>query len=195
MTFTYTPNIPQPTDFPSNSQSQILQNFQYLCPSSASTTGLTKDHNMTLINSGLGDGQHRQVTIKANQATPGFVNGVSVLYANTANGQSQLFFNNGAIDSQLTTAVAGAPGITVGPPYQAVTYLPGGMLIQFGNTTAATVTFPIAFKAGTLPSVSFSVTSTASNQFPIISITNSTFTRGAIGGGGIMFWIAIGQAT
>ncbi len=132
-------------------------------------------------------------------ATPGFASGVAVLYPNTANGQSQLFFNNAAGDVQLTGIKgivgpdAAVPSITAGPPYRAVTFLPGGMLIQFGNTTSASVTFPVAFRAGTTPSVSFSVAGTSGGAFPIIVPTASGFALGSVLAGTTVYWTAIGE--
>lgn len=147
---TYDPNIPQPNDFPSDSQAELLANFQYLIPSSASTTGLSRDHFMTLGSTNTGDGAHRWVTFRANQATPGFAAGVGVLYTNLANGQSQLFYNNGGGNVQLTSAIASVPSFVAGPPILGASFLPGGMLIQWGTdskSTGQSTTLAVAFSS------------------------------------------------
>jgi hypothetical protein len=193
MPFAYTPDMPVATHFPSADQPLMNANSQYL-----NDFG-NQDHQFTQNSALAIDGYHKQATFAANMATPGFASGVSVLYPNTANGQSQLFFNNAAGDVQLTGIKgivgpdAAVPSITVGPPYQAVTFLPGGMLIQFGNTTASSVTFPVAFRAGTTPSVSFSVAGTSGGAFPIVAPTASGFTTASLLAGTNLYWIAIGE--
>ncbi len=203
---TYNQNIPGPTDFPSTSQTQIKDNFNYLCPSTLSTTGLTRDHNMSLNSLNAGDGVHRQVTMSANITSPLFNGGVSVLYPNTANGGSQLFFDNGLGDVQLTTVKASVPTATT----SGCSFLPGGLLIQWGQNAgtwagATTITFPVAF--GATP---FSITANvvfinnSIREFVQIDTggTNATQWRpflvsdggGSVGSSRTLWWIAIGPA-
>lgn len=139
MGFTYTADIPQPGDFPSFSQPQMRDNDNYL-----KAFGL-RDHQFTEQSSNANDGTHKSVTL-TNGGTPGFIGANSVLYANSANGESNLFFNNAGIDGQLTTFKAGVPlAATPG-----VSCLPGGLLIQWGTDTysdGTAVTFPVAMSA------------------------------------------------
>jgi hypothetical protein len=193
---TYTPNIPQPQDIPAKSQSQILQNFQYLVPSAA-TTGLKRDHQMLLVDTVNTDGVHKQVTFAANQTTPGFTGNVGVVYSNSANGQSQLFFNNAAQNVQLTTAVASVPTIAA----NGATFLPGGLLLQWGSgTSGAAVVFPVAFTAAIFaPRVTVTPAGgTGSTTTPPVITTLPTATGFNVGNnGGQVFqyyWMAIGQA-
>ena len=193
---TYTPNIPQPQDIPANSQGQILQNFQYLVPSAA-TTGLKRDHQMLMVDTANTDGVHKQVTFAANQTTPGFTGNVSVLYPNTANGQSQLFFNNAAQNVQLTTAIASVPTIAA----NGVTFLPGGLLLQWGSgTSGVPVVFPVAFSVAVFaPRVTVSPVGATGNTTtpPVITTvpTATGFAVGNFGGQGFTYhWMAIGQA-
>lgn len=177
---TYDPNIPQPTDFPSDSQAQLLGNFSYLIPSSASTTGLSKDHFMTLGSTNTGDGTHRWVTFRANQPTPGFAQGVGVLYTNLANGQAQMYYNNGGGDIQMTIVKpisgldAAIPSYAAGPPSKGVSFLPGGFLIQWGTSSTGNPTvFPVAFSVS--PSVVMTPGGTLNNTLvPIVTLNGLT---------------------
>jgi len=188
---TYTPNIPQPQDIPANSQSQILQNFQYLVPSAA-TTGLKRDHQILLVDTANTDGVHKQVTFAVNQATPGFIGNVSVLYPNTANAGSQLFFNNAFGNAQLTSLITGVPAINVGPPFTGTTFLPGGLLLQFGRAATNTLyNFPVAFSGASTPVISYGVSN--GGNVPIIAVLNSTQFQ-INGTAGTLTWMAIGQA-
>lgn len=119
----YTINIPQPSDFPANSQPLILGNFNYLC--GTASKGLLHDHNMTLNTANAGDGTHNQVTFNVNQTSPGFTGGVSVIYPNLSNGGSQLFFNNALKDAQLAIFTANVPTAS----QLGITSLPGGLVL------------------------------------------------------------------
>lgn len=193
----FTQNTPQGSQFPSTSRPLMLANNQY----TAAFGG--RDHQFTEDSANAEDGTHKQVTL-TNQATPGYAGASSVLYANTANGQSNLFFNNAAINGQLTSFKAGVPTAAT----NGCSCLPGGMLIQWGvaagiwNNTN-TVTFPVAF-SGTPYSV------TANEQFAaytiiefvqITSLTTTTFkpvlqssSGGATTTSRTLYWMAIGPA-
>lgn len=193
----YTPDIPKPQDFPSNSQDQFRQNFNYLIPigssSTVGTTGVTRDHAMSLNSGVAGDGTHRQVTFNNLLATPGFSGASSVEYAKTANGGSQLFFNNALGDVQLTTVKTSVPSFSVGPPAQGVSFLPGGVLIQYGLSSGNNVTFPVAFT--TLYSVTATPTSFTATPSAITASSTTGFTIGQSSGAPFSaYWIATGLA-
>ena len=137
----YTQNTPLSTEFPATSQPLMLANNQYLFAFG------DRDHEFTENSANGEDGTHKQVTL-SNHATPAFAGADSVLYANTANGESNLFFNNAGIDGQLTSFKTGVPTNAA----NGCSCLPGGLLIQWGVATGVwnnsnTVTFPIAFSA------------------------------------------------
>lgn len=189
----YTVNIPQPGDFPSDSQPQLLGNNNYLL--NVAGKGLLKDHQMTLDTANANDGIHKQVTL-ANEATPGFAGGNSVVYANTANGQSQLFFDNGTVNTQLTVTKTGVPA-TLTVPSRMVSFLPGGYLIQCGIASVSNgtvVTFPVAFSA-----IPIAVTFTPANNVNVVTYVAATtagsWTYGkSTSGVDNVYWVAIGPA-
>jgi hypothetical protein len=199
MTFIYTPNTPQAAHFPADDQGPMNENFQYL-----NSFG-SRDHQFTGNTTNVNDGIHKQVTLAA-QSTPGFTGGTAVLYGNTANAATQLFFNNSLTNAQLTTAIAGVPAISAGPPLQGISFLPGGLLIQWGfaNNGTNLVTYPIAFKSGGVgPVVTVSYQNNvalniaAATVVPNNSTPNMSFQL-LIPAGSVNLpfnWIAIGQAT
>jgi hypothetical protein len=137
---TFSPNTPQAGNFPANDQPLMNANNGYL-----QEFGI-RDHQFTLLGAANStDGTHKQVTL-TNQAAPAFAGANSVIYANLANGQSQLFFQNTIGTVQLTSQIAAVPTVAA----NGASYLPGGLLIQWGTDTKSTggsTTFPVAFSA------------------------------------------------
>jgi hypothetical protein len=182
----YNASIPQATDSPSQSQSQILTNFTQL------NTIFGENH--IKFDAGSGNGEHTLVTfndVLAAHAAP--ASPKTLLYTKTSSGKQELFFENDTVISQLTglTAVLGANG----------TYtFPGGLTIKWGNASvtsvATTVTFPIAFTNNC-----WTVIATANNNggAPIdpisVTITDKIKFRcfGATPVGEPFYYIAIGN--
>ena len=196
MSHVYTPDMPVASHLPSADQPVMNANSQYLKDFGS------KDHQFTLNSANAYDGFHNQVTFNANESAPAFSPGVSVLYPNTGNGQSQLCFKNAAVDVQLTTVKASVPTISGnGCSFIPGTPAGGGLLIQWGSgTSGVAVTFPVAFTNAVFsPRVTVTaVGPTASTTTPpVISTGPSTtgFTCGNNGGQAFTFhWMAIGQA-
>jgi len=208
MPFAYTSPLPVATNFPSIDQPNMTANTQYLKDFG------DKDHQFTQNSNNANDGTHKQVTL-SNKSTPGIPSGTdSVAYANVNVGavpKSQLFFDNGVGNAQLT-AVAAAVGPNLAVPTLAangVSFLPGtaavgGLLIQWGTDTKSTgglTTFPVAF--GSAP---YSVVLTpsgapgpasANGLLTVLAKTTTTFQIGNNTGNAQSYtynWIAIGQA-
>lgn len=174
MTYTYSPNIPQPGDFPSQSQDQILQNYQYLNVFGA------RDHYMPANSGTANTGSHKQVTL-SNIAAPGFAGGNSVLFANTDGTNSQLFFQNAAGTVQLTGLTSAYDvGNTRG-----TTFLPGNLILNYGTATVganATVVITFATPFNAVPAYSITIGSSFAGAVPaipggqIIASTTTSFT-------------------
>ncbi|MDC7243649.1 MAG: hypothetical protein PQJ44_06910 [Sphaerochaetaceae bacterium] len=172
----YNPNIPQPTDKLSNSQADLLGN------ASSANTIFGQDHfQFDAINGG----KHQHVVMpgKSGGTPPTTVSGEGGIYTVTTGSNTDHFYTRDADATNVyqmtritndgteygrfatnTTYAAGPPTLTGG-----WTFLPGGMLFQYGQgvttTTSAPnllVTFPKAFT-----NVVYSVTAT-----PIISTSN-----------------------
>lgn len=184
MPFTFTPATPQAGNFPANDQPLMEANNQYL-----QEFGV-RDHQFTGLSAvNNTDGTHKQVTL-TNEAAPGFTGASSVVFANLANGQSQLFFqNNTPATVQLTTVKTNVPTIAA----NGVSYLPGGILIQWG-TGSNNITFPVAFT--TVYSATATPTSSAlSGPAGMTALSTTGLTMG--NAAGQLFnvnWIAIGLA-
>lgn len=193
----FTQNVPLSNQFPSTSQPPMLQDNQYLFAFG------DRDHEFTENSANAEDGTHKQVTL-SNHATPGFAGADSVLYANLANGESNLFFNNAGIDGQLTSFKTGVPTNAA----NGCSCLPGGLLIQWGIATGVwnnvnTVTFPVAFSAPAYcVTASEAFISAGIRQFVQIStIAATTFkpvlqtsTGSIVTGALVIYWTAIGPA-
>lgn len=166
----YNPSIPNPTDFLSDSQGQIKTNF------TAINAGLAINHYPLSPNT-TDTGKHKYVQLPENAAIATLVN-ENLLFTQPVGGVTQLFVKgetNGS-EYQLTSIASGIDpnfstfgtnGVytTVGPISFSGgwTFLPGGLLLQYGTVTNANgnaqtaVPFPKSFKSTTVP---FSIVTT-----------------------------------
>jgi hypothetical protein len=181
---TYQPNIPQATDDLSDSQANLLANFQ------VSNTVMSVDH-YPFDDATANKGFHKQVHLTNSTPTLGGANGV----LGCSSGWP--VWVDGA--GNTVNLINGEPN-TANPGY---TYLPGNMIMQWGSgstgsggTGFTTVTFPIAF--GTL----YSFVATANGSTVIGTGTSGATsclvsTRRAISPFDLyntsFFWMAIGH--
>ncbi len=132
--FTYNPDIPDGPNNPSDDQPKMKINTN-------STAGIINvDHIGFGQNNG---GTHRQVTL-TNEPAPGLGGGNGVLFANDANSNSWPFWQNSLQSFQIIGSnSANLPEFATNTHYLSNggtnpgvnggwTYLPGGMLIQWG---------------------------------------------------------------
>lgn len=147
--YTYTNSIPAGSDIPSQSQPDLQTN----CTSVNSILNV----DMYTFNDNNG-GYHRKTTYVDQASNPGSSASQVVEFAKSTSGSSELFIQRDGVATaiQLTrgTPSVGANGYT---------FLPGGLLLQWGTVTtsglgAATFTFPVAFSSAV-----YSVTATGSN--------------------------------
>lgn len=154
------------------------------------------------------NGKHTFVEMPISTVIPSPLTGSEgTLYTKTANAASQLFYtpDNSTNEYQLTRTISASFGTFSSAT--GWTYLPGGLLMQWGQATSVgtslpntTVIFPVAF---TNPSYSVNCTiiTTADSRFfvEIYDISTSQFravTRDSGGSktSGILFsWMAIGK--
>jgi hypothetical protein len=116
---------------------------------------LAVDHYSFNVNE---SGWHKQATMPVLGAIPAKTAGQGVTYTKTADGASNLFYAGDANtdEYQLTrTNTANFPTFAVdtGPSSTGWTFLPGGLLMQWGHRTTgsngtASITFPITFTTG-----------------------------------------------
>ncbi len=192
---------PDANDILADSQSDIQDNFEYL------QIALNKDHKIQFNVATAGDltqGLHRQVSFINRSANP----------AVTASADSMLYSSS---DNLYWKGKSAATGViltdkTAGVPLNAtngVTFLPGGLLMQWGQSTttssafpaAPTVTFPVAFSASP-----YSVQATIFNsvdagkvvQVCAVTVADFTVTTRNTAGGTTFpvtySWMAIGPA-
>jgi len=130
----YNSDIPQATDDPSQSQGQILANFQELNTFTAV--------NHVALNDG-DQGKHKFLQMPEQGSAPTTGANEGGLYTKEVSGATQLFFREEANGSerQLTSAFSAATNGTL--------TIPGGLLIQWGLasgvSTASNINFNTAF--------------------------------------------------
>lgn len=133
MTFPYTIGVPNPPNNPSVDVGSMQTNTNTI------SLWVAVDHvrfNNTTA------GLHNQVTFSMNQAITGVGDGVSRLFANIQNGQSWPYWIN-ALGTPIQM-LSGNPS----PATKGYTYLPGGIIIQWGGGTVAASGTATAFTFG-----------------------------------------------
>lgn len=178
-------NIPNPSDLLSVSQGDIKGNFGYI------QGALGKDHQIVFGDSDTGtsfEGRHLQVSLK-NQ------NGSAPTITDGAN--SMIYSDNGNI-FWTSASAAGPFQLTNLNGYLAATngysFLPGGILLQWGNFAIAGVTtnptFPIAF---TTVYTVVAIPSVGDRTGAVTAIIPSGFTFVMDNSGvGVIRWFAVG---
>jgi hypothetical protein len=166
----YNPNIPQPGDFVSSSQADILENFSQL------NTQYGNDH--VAWDAGSNNGKHKKVTLIAG-TDPTTAAGEVAVYSKTVTGSTNLYCrlaSNGTV-IQLTNSSsvsAADPGYTL---------LPGNILMQWATVTNANndvIVFPKAFSAApwSIQCNSFPVAATDADFFQVLVKTATNWTLG-----------------
>lgn len=180
--FSFFSSIPQPDDNPTDSQTQILQNFTAIGSSTGPGSWTTQDH----YGFGTGsDGQHKQITFAGN-FVPTSPTSPPVLFTNNdAFSIPQLFYYTGTANQSANQYVASNNGSTM---------LMGGIVLKWGfNNGASPVTFAPAF-----PHACFNVQITSYATPVQFDVTGSLATTGftfspAVPVGAGFFWMAIGN--
>lgn len=196
---TYNPNVPQATDLISVSQGDLLTNFQQI------GTVFDVDHVALDNATSANRGKHDKSTYVEQASDPTTsANEVAVYSKDNGSGASDLYLrresNGNVIRMSSGTPTASQNGYS---------FLPGGILIQWGRSTIAgsastqAITFPTAF-SGTAYVVDVTpyaspITGSSPREIGASSITSTGFTaesfNGSVPGGGVPFgWIAIGPA-
>lgn len=194
----YTLGIPNGPDNPSADQPLMKINNDHI------SQLIAIDHAGFNVNN---SGNHNKSTYLAQSVSPISAAGQLVLYSKTgSSGQELHLVRDGILgtDTLLTTAQITAPSRT----QNGFTWLPGGLLLQWGFKTIApgsnTITFTtegcVAFAvvAGFSPIVTVSPRRTVNpnnvDQIYVNATSATTFTINNTSGGGItdMYWHAIG---
>jgi len=208
---TYNPSIPQPTDFISDSQPQILNNFTAL------NSVFSRNH--VAFDVATNSGNHKFVELRNTAAIPAPIPalnaGEGTIYTKMISSVSQLFYTDDASGNeyQLTRDIPASFSLfgTNTNNYNASganftggwSYLPGGLLIQYGNASnqvnGDTIPFPVAFTTGAFSiSVTGHYNSSSRGFWWVKTQTTTNFTVTAIDNGGTsisttLYWFAIGK--
>ena len=192
----YNASIPQPNDLLSDSQGQILQNFGAL-NTVYGTNHFPFDNNMI---SQIGKHKFVQMPVTT---TPVTLANEGTLYSKAVTGGTALFFTRDVTsDVQLTSPVFTAPVAAT----NGYTFIPGGLILQWGTVTPITSTGTVLFSAANIafPNNCFNVQCTLSPATPptgnaqtlsIYSISSNSFIYNYSGGSAYnrFYWWAIGN--
>lgn len=180
---TYNPNIPQATDIISQSQPLILTNFSQL------NTVFMVDH-VEYDNATAGDrGKHTSSTYVEQAVAPATGASEEALYSAAIGGTTRIFVRPPSSGAQYQlTATPPSPGVT------GYSYLPGGILIQWGGQSSTgpnPVVFPIAFS--TVYQI-VGITNANDRAFAVTTLNNNNFTFSVLNPlpAVTIRWVAIG---
>lgn len=184
---TYDPNIPQPADLISQSQAQLLSNFQSL------NTLYGLEH--FAFDAASTGGKHKFVTLPDQGSAPTTAANVGAVYAKSVSGATQLFWRgeSSGAEQQITNPAIGATGTN----YSILTAL--GLRFSFGrfvcNKASTAVSFQTAFASAVYACVLTTEADTGDNRGAVISngtLTTSGFSGMSSKDGQICYYIAIG---
>lgn len=162
MSFTYTTGIPAAGNNPSVDQPNMQTNTNSI------NSLIAVDH--VGFNQLVDGGKHKYIrmpvgTIPAMSATE------AALYSKTANTLSQLFYTNDTSTNQYQLTRASNVNFATFAQSTGWTFLPGGMLMQWGQATSSgvafpntTVTFPFTY-TNAVYSVNCTILTTANSRF------------------------------
>ena len=189
----FNPNIPQGTDAPSASQSQLLTNFQQV-----NTIFALNHYAFNDATAGL-RGMHRAVVLEAQAAGPATSATQGALYSKIISGQPNLVWRrlNSGPEIQMTsnlTPIIAATGYTM---------IPGGLVLQWGTVhvaggSSANIPFPLVFGAVPYSITVTTIRSAGAGTMNIYvlngSVTATKFQTESTGGAHDIYWMAIGKA-
>lgn len=187
----YQSDIPQPNDIISVSQGEFLQNFMGL--------NSAWESNHVAFNAS-GEGKHKFLQMPEQSSAPTTSSNEAALYTKETSSISTLYFrkeNNGT-EIQMTNTIDPANPINPVPnDSDGITFLPGGLIVQFGRRSAASnngvITFGTAF-----PTDCYSVTVTQNTNSTLQAVgingmSTTGFTFRTVGGATPITFIAIGK--
>ena len=186
---TFNPNIPQPNDIPSQSQAQILTNFQQL------NTVFDVDHVPFNDGTAANRGKHDQSTYIELGADPTTLSGELAVYSKDNAGATTLYLRQ---ESNGSVIQMSGPNPT--PGASGTTFLPGGLLLKWGILNNPTDSAVVTFPDGGFPSNAYSLTfaisrnGTSSTVTYYTGLTNTQFTvRTNSASNDALTYIAIGD--
>ena len=150
----YNNNIPQPSDRPSDSQDDLLQNFQAL------KVFLDRNH-VAIIDptTNTSEGKHRFLQMPEQVAVPSTADNEGALYVKEANGRSSLYFRQEKDGTEIQ--------MTKQAPIKSATgesFLPGGIIYKWGSTNFAASTSQAVSFTGASFSAIYQVVATLARQ-------------------------------
>jgi hypothetical protein len=158
----YTVNIPQPDDNPSQSQPQLLANFQEI------NTVNSVNHVAYNVS---GQGKHKFMQMPEQGAAPTTAANEGALYTKEANSITELFYRREGDGTEIQLTTGGVTAANNG-----TTFLPGGIIINWGRrATPGAVTFNTAF-----PNSVFSITLGSNNTDATASATFSSLSTSGV---------------
>lgn len=189
----YNDNIPQPTDFLSNSQSDMLNNFK------SANSSMAINHYP--FNDGtVNNGKHKFIEMPQLTVAPTTVASEGALYTKAGTAGTALFWirdGSAGTEVQLTSSSVG----NVSNSSNGFTWLPGGIFMQWGQVaspgSSGSVSFPVSFNAAPY-SIQVTLQRASGNQSVTVNSGTPPTTTGfnflsSSGGSTILYWIAIGS--
>jgi hypothetical protein len=178
----YSPDIPQATDQPSQSQPLLLANFQ-------SIDALVNVNHVDFDDAN--QGMHKFLQMPEQSAAPTTAANVGGLYTKEINSTTQLFYREESNGTQYQITGGATAASADGQ-----VYLQGGLIMKWGvrsiTTPSTTVTFATAFPTNCF-NVQLTQATVQSNTFLLNSISTTGFVVNKNTAAGSVYFIAIGN--
>lgn len=184
---TYNSGVPQPTDNPSSSQDQILQNFQSI------STALAVNHVQF---NDADQGKHKFLQMPEESSAPATASNEGAIYTKDSGSQPDLYWRNesSGTEQQMTNTVP----VTVSPNrhwnFADGLQIRLGTVTHTGTSTSVVFSSPFAGAAYTVMLTPIGAAATV-NAWNAQALSVNGFTLASIGSGGgtLFYYMAFGS--
>lgn len=180
----YNPNIPQSSDIPSQSQGEMLTNFQQL------NTVFDVDHVPFNDSTTANRGKHDKSTYIELSANPATAADEMALYSKASGGNTRLFMRQEGSGTVIQLSGKDPSSGNTG-----TTFLPGGLILAWGRLTAVSGVGNVVANVTTLRQVTFSIEDSVgtSERAYITSVSSNSFTVSTSSGNNVILrYMAVG---
>ncbi len=184
---TFNPNIPQSADIPSQSQGQILTNFQEL------NTVFDVDHVPFDDATAVNRGKHDQSTYIELGADPATLSDEVAFYSKDSGGNSRLFMRQ----ESSGTVIQMSGDDPVNAASSGSTFLPGGLIYAWNRETVSNNTVVTVSAVTNIHQVVITIedgSATPQSRVYVFNITGNTYqTKVPTGGSAVIRWMVVGN--
>lgn len=184
----YNPGVPTANQTFKETQGPINTNF------TVANTAFGVDHvNFQTVTN---QGNHNKVTL-VTTTDPAAVAQGPIVYSKSIGGKQEIFFRQATGDGSAVVQLTDMANAITGGTANGSTFLPGGVIMKWGQFNAVTATFTLTYTTGNFPTNTLAVVLTPINSgsggnYRISGLSSTGFTVVNPNAGSTFYFVAIG---